>query len=254
MSSWPDDQYVTVATSERADGTVLRVTLDRPEKLNALPFESVGTLTDVFERIDRSEVDAVALAGAGENFCAGMDVASASREEFLDPDASGSVHDVVAAVRNAPVPVVAAVAGKAYGTGFFLCLAADSVVATPGASFSLPEVKLGMPAGAYTPALLPDIVGEKRARNWLLTGRAVDAAEAATAGFVTTVAEDGLDAATDELLDTLLANDGLAMALLKEELAATLSDPEGVKDHETEAMHTAWSEGNVAERLDELFE
>ena len=254
MTTWPTDQYVTVESDERQAGTVLQVRLDRPEKLNALPFSSVGTLTDLFEQVDRSDADAVEITGTGENFCVGMDVESATREEFLDPTESGSVHDLVAAIRDAPVPVVAAVRGKAFGTGFFVCMAADFVVATPGAAFSLPEVKLGMPAGAYTPALLPGIVGEKRAREWLLTGAAVDAEEAAEAGFVTTVAGDEpLDETARELLATLLDNSGLAMALVKEELASALSDPAAVKEHETDAMRTAWEDGDVADRIDDLF-
>ena len=251
MTTWPTDQYVTVESDEQQAGTVLQVRLDRPEKLNALPFSSVGTLTDLFEAVDRSGIDAVEITGGGENFCVGMDVESATRAEFLDPAESGSVHDLVAAIRDAPVPVVASVRGKAFGTGFFTCMAADFVVATPDAAFSLPEVKLGMPAGAYTPALLPSIVGEKRAREWLLTGTAIDAQEAADAGFVTTVADDDpLDETTADLLD----NSGLAMALVKEELASALSDPAAVKEHETDAMHTAWADGDVAERIDELFQ
>ncbi|MFB6142186.1 MAG: enoyl-CoA hydratase/isomerase family protein [Halorientalis sp.] len=249
---WHTDQYVTAAERTRDDGTVLAVTLDRPAKRNALPFDTVGTLTALFEQVDREEVDAVVVRGEGEHFSSGMDVAAATREQFLDPDESGSVHDLVAAVRDAPVPVLAAVEGNAYGTGFFLCMAADFVVAAPDATFALPEVTLGMPAGAYTPALLPQLVGERRARDWLLTGRTVGAEEADQAGFVTTVTTT-LDEAVEDLLDTLLANGGLAISLLKDELATLPADREAVKQRETEAMRTAWTEGDVADRLAELF-
>lgn len=250
----PTDSHLEIEEWRRDDGTVLALRLDRPEKLNALPFSTIETLAATFERVDRDRVDAVVLRGAGGNFCGGMDVEQSERRDFTDPERGGRVHDAVAAVREAPVPVVAAVEGKAYGAGFFLCMAADLVVAAGDAEFALPEVRLGMPTGGYAPALLPRLVGERRAREWLLTGAPVGAAAAERAGFVTDVVDDGeLDDAVDELLTAMRGNSGLAMMHLKRQLASPVADLEAARERELDAMRDAWADGDVAERIDDLF-
>jgi enoyl-CoA hydratase/carnithine racemase len=171
---------------ETGDG-VATVTLDRPDAINAISSGLATALADVFEPLatDRA-VSAVVLTGAGtRGFCAGADL----RERSGFDDHGWFVQREVfrrafGAVRRCPLPTVAAVFGFALGGGCELALSCDLIVAADDAVMGLPEVRLGLvPAGGGT-QLLARRVGHAVAKDLVLTGRRVDAGEAARLGLV----------------------------------------------------------------------
>jgi enoyl-CoA hydratase/carnithine racemase len=148
---------------------------------------------------------AVVLAGSGRAFCAGMDV-----HVLRDLDAAGArslitgLHAAIEAVHHAPVPVVAAVNGPCLGAGLELALACDVRLASPDATFGLPEVRVGVPS-VIEAALLPPLVGPGRAAELLLTGEAITAQRALAWGLVNDLAEaSSLRSAVDALLAKIL--------------------------------------------------
>ena len=202
-----------------ADG-VGRITLARPEKKNALDRAAADELLDAFARqaADRS-VRVVLLAADGPDFCAGADLAALAG--LVDADAAAQHDDAMAlgkvfiSMRELPVPVVAAVRGRALAGGAGLATACDIVLADDGARFGYPEVKVGfVPAMVMT--MLRRAVGEKRAFDLVATGRVLSAREAFDVGLVSRVVPAGtLDAAADEVARALAASPPGAAALTK---------------------------------------
>jgi len=173
-------------------GGVATVTLNRPERLNALLFETYEALRETFAtlRKDRA-VRAVVLTGSGRGFCSGGDVRDViGRVVGMKPkqvrEFAALTCDVVGAIRKAPQPVIAALNGIAFGGGSVLALACDLRYASPEAKivFSFPGLS-GADMGACW--LLPRLVGFGRASDWLLSGTTVPAGEALAAGLVTRI-------------------------------------------------------------------
>jgi enoyl-CoA hydratase/carnithine racemase len=185
-------------------GGVARCTLDRPP-LNLFEPELIGTLRAIFETLAAdSTVRLAVLTGAGRAFTGGMNV-----RVLRDLDRAGatalitSLHDAIAVVHTAPFPVVAAVNGPALGAGFELALACDLRIAAAGATFGLPEVRVGVPS-VIQAALLPPLVGPGRAAELLLTGATIGAEQALAWGLVNRVVDRGeLDAAVDAVVDAI---------------------------------------------------
>lgn len=250
-----NDEYVT--TRERAvdDATVVEIEFTRPKKLNALPAESLATVVEVVDSLTRDRFDAVVFKGAGDHFCAGVDVAELEAQLEGDSEVGDEIHELVETLRSCPLPVVAAVSGIAFGAGFLICMAADVVIADTDAEFGLQEVNLGIPVAGYASTILPHIVGEHRARDWLFTGRVIDVEAADTAGFVTQMVPPAEHAeALEDYIRQLTTGSSQAIATLKERMAspASVSDATEIRAAETEALRTAFSEGNVLERLQSL--
>ena len=181
---------------EVADG-VATLTLDRPERLNALTFEVYADLRDFFQALpDRADVRAVVITGRGRAFCSGGDV-----HEIIGPlvEADAEAHleftrmtgAVIHAMRDCPQPIVAAVNGTAAGAGAVIALAADLRVVARSAKFAFLFTKVGL-AGADMGAayLLPRVVGLGRASELLLLGDAIDAETADRYGLVTRLVDD----------------------------------------------------------------
>ncbi len=202
-----------------ADG-VGRITLARPEKKNALDRAAADELLDAFGRhgADRS-VRVVLLAADGPDFCAGADLAALAG--LVDAAAAAQYDDAMAlgkvfiAMRELPVPVVAAVRGRALAGGAGLATACDIVLADEDARFGYPEVKVGfVPAMVMT--MLRRAVGEKQAFDLVATGRVLSAREAFDVGLVSRVVPAGtLDAAADEVAHAVAASPPGAVALTK---------------------------------------
>ncbi|NHN42815.1 enoyl-CoA hydratase/isomerase family protein [Halorubellus sp. JP-L1] len=252
------DPHLEVEVRTYGDGTALDVSLARPEKLNSLPASSAGALVAVLEAVSEGEYDAVVVRGAGDQFCAGADI-----EELRDEIVSGNpvdqtrVHDVVDAIRSCPVPVVTEVTGIAFGLGFLVCMAADVVVAGEDATFGMKEVTLGIPIAGWASVLLPEIVGDRRARDWLLTGRSVDCETAVEAGFVTVAApKSELAERTGDYVDRLAASSSRAVGVLKDRLSFPVDDAERerIRVDETEALASAYETGGVLERIDAVLD
>lgn len=200
---------------------VRTVTLDRPERRNAL---TTGMLDDLAAAVETG-LPVVLLRGAGSAFCAGADLEEvASLTDDGDPEAFAEHGQVtMRAVAEAPATVVAGVDGAARGGGVELALAADLRVATPDASFGEPGVSFGLFGTWGGTHRLPRVVGPSAAADLGLTGRAVDATEAKKMGLVSRVVDDPTEVAVETA-----ANDPHALAVLRD----CLRDDRSIADRE----------------------
>jgi enoyl-CoA hydratase/carnithine racemase len=211
------DQPVRV---ERA-GSVVRCTINRPP-LNLLEPGLIVALRDAFRTLTPDvSIRVVVLGAAGRAFTAGMNLHVLGSLDVPRAKALiSSIHEMIDAVHRAPFPVVAAVQGPCLGAGFELLLACDLRVVVAGATFGLPEVRVGVPS-VVEAALLPWLIGPGRAAELLLTGETVDAEQALAWGLVNRVVPaDRLEAAVDEMVGRLLACAPQALRLQKELMLA----------------------------------
>jgi enoyl-CoA hydratase/carnithine racemase len=214
---------------ERA-GAVATVTFDRPEKLNALTFDTYADLRDFFTEIPhRADTAVVVLRGDGRAFCSGGDV-----DEIIGPtlamgpdellDFTRMTGDLVRAVRESPALVIAAIQGVAAGAGSVLALAADFRVMARSAHFAFLFTRVGL-AGADMGAayLLPRLVGLSRATELLVLGDSLPAERASEWGLVNRLVEDDdVDAVAGELADRLASGPRFAYAQTKAALSREL--------------------------------
>ena len=193
----------------RRDGAVARVTLARPEVRNAFNAELIAELRATFDALAAeppASLRAVVLAGEGKAFCAGADVEwqraaiSLSLEEN-EADA-GRLQEMLTAIDECPVPVIAAVHGVALGGGMALCCVADVTVATADATFGFTETKLGLMPAVISPFVLPRL-GEGPARALFVTGERFGSDRALRIGLVSEVVPD--EAALHARVGALLA-------------------------------------------------
>ncbi|MBY8875959.1 enoyl-CoA hydratase/isomerase family protein [Micromonospora sp. PLK6-60] len=198
---------------ERPDRLV--VTLDRPEKRNAIDADLIGELHAVCAELEARPRLLLLTGGAEGIFAGGADIGQLRERGRLD--ALAAINQAAfARIRALPLPTVAAVDGPALGGGAELAYACDLRVCTDRAVFGQPEVRLGILAGAGATYRLPALVGEARAKELLFTGRRVDAAEALRIGLVNQVVEPaGLLAAAHALLDEIAKGSALALRLTK---------------------------------------
>lgn len=191
-------------TVER-DGSVLRITLTRPDRRNAFDAALIGELAEAFIGVGRSR--AVVLAGEGASFCAGADVdwmrASAGLSFDENVADANAMRRMFASIDQCPTPVVARVQGHALGGGAGLVAASDVAIAAPGTQFAFSEVKLGIIPAVISPFALAKI-GVGNARRYFVTGERFDAATALRIGLISEVAED-LDAAVERVVGQLLS-------------------------------------------------
>ena len=183
-------QFETVRLATPA-AHVLQVTLDRPEVFNALNTQMGADLKTVWEELYRDPADTrcVILTGAGEKaFCAGGDLKQ--RNEMTDAQwqqQHALFEQNMFAMMECPVPILAAINGVAFGGGCEFAAGADFVYAAEHARFAQTEVKLGIMPGSMGTQNLPRAVGERRAKELILTGRAFSAQEACDWGLVNRV-------------------------------------------------------------------
>jgi 2-(1,2-epoxy-1,2-dihydrophenyl)acetyl-CoA isomerase len=223
------------------DAHVLTVTLDRPERRNAMVGEVLDTLAATLHDLD-PDVRCVVLTGAGKGFCAGQDLAD---EAVAADDADlGATVDrwnaVVRAIDACAPPVVAAVNGVAAGAGANLALACDLVVATRSARFLQPFVGLGLvPDGGGT-WLLPRLVGVQRAARLALLGGPLDATTAADWGLIAEVVDDdAFTARVGEIAAAIAASPPEGLAATKRLLRSSLEHDLGAQlDRERDEQRT----------------
>jgi len=199
------------------DGAVARLTLERPESLNALNRDVAAVLEDTLERLESShEVSVVVVSGRGRAFCAGNDIAEMPTLGPAEAEAlSQRWQRVMDRFSRLPQITIAAVHGYALGGGCMLAAAQDLRVAEAGARFGLPEITLGFNP-SYGIARLLDILGGAHARELLFTGRIVDATEALRMGLVTRVVPDGtLDRAAADFAAEIARNPRGGLAATK---------------------------------------
>jgi enoyl-CoA hydratase/carnithine racemase len=194
-------------------GPVARVTIDRPERRNAMSFGVMQGLRDAVRDAKADEaVRVLVLTGAGDKaFCAGADLGGGGIAEgsAAAHDGRGMLAELFRDLWRLGKPTIARVRGYALAGGFGLALACDFVVAADDAQFGTPEVNVGLWPYMITVPLLRSMP-PKRVLELMMTGRRVDAAEADRIGFVTRVVPVGeLDAAVDELAATLASKSPL---------------------------------------------
>jgi len=175
-------------------GGVARITLNRPEKRNALNDAMIGGLKNLLRRGDQDEsVRVIVIAGAGSDFCSGADLAAlqkistASVSQNLED--ARTVMELFMLIREVRVPVIAAVHGRALAGGCGLALACDIVLAASSASFGFPEVKIGF-VPAMVMAILRRNVPEKKAFELITLGDEIGAKQAEALGLINHAFDD----------------------------------------------------------------
>ncbi|MEV0341866.1 enoyl-CoA hydratase-related protein [Nocardia sp. NPDC050713] len=216
-------------TLSREHAGVLQVTLDRPEKFNALTFDMFDSIRDLCADLEGdNETRAVVLTGAGRGFCGGLDLEAVAQllemspYEFLRGQEKWA--GAALALRRLTTPVIAAVNGAAAGAGLSLALACDIRIASTRAKFNAAFIRVGLTGGDMGSSwLLPRIVGAGIANELLLTGRFVDSQEALRIGLVNRVCEpDQLLEAAYEIADAIAANSPFGVRLTKQVIQANL--------------------------------
>ena len=204
-------------------GGVATVTLNRPEKLNALTFEAYADLRDLLAELPyRGDTKVLVLRGTGRGFCGGGDV-NEIIGELIKMEARDLMSftkmtgDVIRAMREMPIPVIAGIQGIAAGAGSVLALAADFRVVAQSGKFAFLFTKVGLSGGDMGAAyLLPRVVGVGRATQLLMLGDTIDAATADRYGLVSQlVVDEELDQAVSALAARLAAGPTLAYAQTK---------------------------------------
>jgi len=192
------------------DGAVATITLNRPEKRNAVSFQLVAELTAGLDEVERSSAQVLILTGSGKAFCAGMDLEELKSLLGKTHDENVKDSSLMAAMFRRlyefPLPTIAAVNGAAIAGGTGFATMCDFTLSVPDAKFGYTEVKIG-----FVPAIVSSIlvwqVGHKIARDLLLTGRFFDAAEAHRYGLVNEiVALEALMPRARELAAQILEN------------------------------------------------
>ena len=221
------DQY-----SVEIRGEVAILTLNRPERLNALTWE---LMRELHARLDEIRADQairlLILTGAGRGFCSGLDI---MRGDPLGGDDSiltvlerqELVANLAIKIRKLPIPVIAAVNGPATGAGFALALASDIRICGPDAKFSAAFVRIGISAcDVGVSYMLPRIVGHGAASEIMLTGNLVDAEQAMRIGLATRIAEGDLVEEALAFGSDITRNSPFGVRMTKEVLALSVDAP-----------------------------
>lgn len=214
-------RYQTIDT--RQEDGVQTITLNRPEKRNALSTVVIQELTEALESAAECECGVVILTGTGSAFCAGLDLEDLQAITAKNPEEhrkdSESVAKLLRTVYDFPKPTIAAVNGAAIAGGMGIATICDFTLAVPDAKFGYTEVRIGFIPAIVSSFLLRQ-VGEKRARDLLLTGRILKAAEALELGLVTRIVSDqDLMREANNLAQSLLRNSSESMTAIKRMLS-----------------------------------
>ena len=187
------------------DAHIARVTLNRPDKMNAINPEMFAELGETGQQLSADKsIRVVVLNGAGDNFCAGIDTSAFSADglaagpESMAPQSPSpaNLYQRAAYVwREIPVPVICAVHGVAFGGGAQIALGADIRYAAPTARFSIMESKWGLIPDMAITTTARNVIPLDRVKELAYTARVIDAQEAASVGFITAVHEAPLEAA-----------------------------------------------------------
>ncbi|MGQ0433490.1 MAG: enoyl-CoA hydratase [Microthrixaceae bacterium] len=222
-------------------GAVALITIDRPERRNALDHEALEQLLDAHARSSAARV--VVLTGAGGHFCAGADLSGVEDGSFTD-----LLRALLAALRDDPRPLLAAVDGAALGAGTQLAVACDLRVATVGARFGIPAAKLGLMVDHWTVQRLSLLAGAGPTRAMLLGAEIYGGEDAARFGFVQRVGtlDDALGWADEIAALAPLTLAGLKLALNRLEMPVGRGDDPEVHA----AWDAAWRSSDLQEGID----
>jgi len=233
-----------------AAGGIARITLNRPDKRNAITGEMMFTLREMLQRAaGDSSVRVLLIRGAGKDFCAGLDlseVLESAEDEQASIASARRLGDLYIAMRRHPKPIIAAVHGRALGGGAGIATASDLILATESAQFGYPEVKLGFIPAIVT-TMLRRAVNERQAMELALTGEPISAPRAYAIGLINRVLPDAeFDAAVESYVTVLAETSATAMSLSKTLLYQT----DGMS---FEASIEAGVEANVQARMTDDF-
>ena len=232
---------------------IRRLTLDRPDRKNAIPFDGWADLRDAFVDFETSEARILIITGAGGNFCSGADLDPSRVAEMAGVAQRSERMKLIGAAATAlhrlTKPTIAAVDGVAVGAGMNLALGCDVVVATDRARFSQIFVRRGLTVDFGGTWLLPRIVGMQRAKELVLSGRIVDAGEALAIGLVFDVVKpDALIDRTVELALSLLEGAPIAQMFAKQGLDSSYESSFGESlTWEGQSQAIAWATEDAAE-------
>jgi len=223
-------------------GGVLAITLNRPERRNAITVAMYGVLADAIAGAwEDGETRVITIRGEGQDFAAGNDLA-----DFLEVDPRGEdvpVWRLLRALAECEIPIVAAVHGNCVGIGTTMLLHCDLVIASDNSRFSMPFVDLGLVPEAASSLLFPRLAGRRRAARYLLLAEQFGAEEALAIGLASHVIPlTGVDQALREITERLLAKPVEALRLTQGLLR------HGARDEILERMNLESSK--FAERLD----
>ncbi|UCD78059.1 MAG: enoyl-CoA hydratase/isomerase family protein [Desulfobacterales bacterium] len=229
--------YKTIKFENPLEGVGL-ITLNRPERLNAINLDMLEELHTLFEEIkDQETARVVIVTGAGRGFCSGADLLDeriSSEAATLFSSAAAHLTKIqkvysrlVIEMRRLPQPIIAAVNGPAAGGGMCLALASDIIIAGTGAAFTPSFINIGLSGGELGSSyFLPRLVGSARAADILMTGRTVDAAEADKIGLISRLVEnERLMKAALEIASSMLDKTPLGLRLTKEALNQNRNAP-----------------------------
>jgi len=209
-------------------GNAAWITLNRPEVLNA---QSDALRAEVVQALEQASADddvfVVVITGAGEKaFSAGADISQFPTRFPVDVIAAKARRRPYETIREMPKPVIAAVNGLALGGGCELALACDLIIAADTAKFGQPEIRVGVIPGCGGTQILPRLIGEKRAKELIFTGRMMSAEEALALGIVNRVVPlDELRDATERLVQDLLRNSPVMLRMAKLAVNKSMETP-----------------------------
>ncbi len=208
--------YDTITLSTDPQG-VATLTLNRPDKRNALSARMIDELTDAANTLAKGDVRAVVLSGAGPVFCAGADLdwmtVQIRADRATRMASARSLALMLQALNELPKPLIGRLHGGAFGGGVGLACICDAVIATPGTRIGLTETRLGLIPATISPYVLAHI-GEGAARRIFMSAKVFDATEAQTLGIVSMLADD-LDAAVQTEVAPYLSTAPGAVAAAK---------------------------------------
>jgi len=229
---------------------IARITLNRPEKRNAITREMMSSLRDALQQsAEDSTVRVLLIRGTGKDFCAGLDLSEVLKSAEEPDQALASARrlgDLYIAMRRHPKPIIAAVHGRALGGGAGIATASDLILAAESAQFGYPEVKLGfIPGIVFT--MLQRAVNERQAMELALTGEPLSASRAHALGLINRVyADSEFDASVESYVAVLAAQSATAMNLSK----ALLYETDGMT---FEASIEAGVQANIQARKTDDF-
>ena len=253
--------YETIQLEMR--GQVCVLTLNRPDRLNALTVETANDFAAaVGEALERG-ARAIVLTGAGRAFCAGGDLRSMQEmatnegrlEAFFD-EPLRILNEAILLIRKTPVPFIAAVNGVASGGGCNLALACDLVIAAESAKFNQAFIKIGLVPDCGGTFILPRLVGLKKAAELMFTGELITAQQAAEMGMINSVVADGeLMSQVMSLAERMAQAPTAAIAQIKRLLdASAVNDYGGQLDLEREAQIEAGKTKDFVEGVSSFLE
>lgn len=205
----PDNQYDKVSVEYSDDDEICYIRIDNEEKNNVLDLEAILDLNEALRTADRDgDVSGIILGSVGDIFCSGADLSEIAGGDLETGTRwLNAYYDNLEVLKDTGKPTVAAVTGPCVAGGQELIMGCDLIVAGESAKFGQPEVEVGSTAGSGGLQMLPLMIGERRAREILLTGRLIEADEAYDIGLINRLVDDDeVEAEATELMLEVIEN------------------------------------------------